>query len=136
MIALDILVRLGELHLRMLLERLREVVQTKLTQAQSLHARFSRSDKGSAALTRFLTSLFAEVFEFKDLAETAPIALDERVFRKACQPRPRMLRLAIGEVSRARGHALFRRLGESDFEDVRRPRPSAGVNELERLCRQ
>jgi hypothetical protein len=61
-------------------EKLREVVQTKFTQAQSLHARFSRSDKGPAALKRFLSSLFVEVFEFKDMAETAPVALDGRIF--------------------------------------------------------
>jgi hypothetical protein len=61
-------------------EKLREVVQTKFTQAQSLHARFSRSDKGPAALKRFLSSLFAEIFEFKDLAETAPVTLDGRIF--------------------------------------------------------
>src|ERR1700730_14941714 len=61
-------------------EKLREVVQTKFTQAQSLHARFSRSDKGPAALKRFLSSLFAEVFEFKDLSETPHIVLDGRVF--------------------------------------------------------
>jgi hypothetical protein len=61
-------------------EKLREVVQTKFTQAQSLHARFSRSDKGPAALKRFLSSLFAEVFEFKDLSDTPPIVLDGRVF--------------------------------------------------------
>ena len=61
-------------------EKLREVVQTKFTQAQSLHARFSRSDRGPASLKRFLSSLFAEVFEFKDMAQTTPIALDGRVF--------------------------------------------------------
>jgi hypothetical protein len=61
-------------------EKVREVVQTKFTQAQSLYARFSRSDKGPAALRRFLRSLFAEVFEFKDLSETAPVILDGRTF--------------------------------------------------------
>lgn len=61
-------------------EKLREVVQTKFTQGQSLHARFSRSDKGAAALKRFLTSLLTEVFEFKDLVETTPVSLDGRIF--------------------------------------------------------
>jgi N-6 DNA Methylase len=61
-------------------EKLREVVQTKFTQAQLLHTRFSRSDKGPAALKRFLNSLFAEVFEFKDVSETTPIVLDGRIF--------------------------------------------------------
>lgn len=61
-------------------EKLREVVQTKFTIAQSLHARFQGSDKGAAALKRFLTSLFTQVFEFADLAETDPIVSGDRVF--------------------------------------------------------
>ena len=61
-------------------EKLREVVQTKFTLAQSLYARFTGSDQGSSALKRFLTGLFAQVFEFTDLAETKPTVIDERVF--------------------------------------------------------
>ena len=61
-------------------ERLREVVQTKFTLAQSLHARFAGSDHGPAALKRFLSGLFAQVFEFSDLADLAPVTVDERIF--------------------------------------------------------
>lgn len=61
-------------------EKLREVVQTKFSLAQSLHARFVGSDKGPVALKRFLTALFSQVFEFGDIAETKPIMLEERAF--------------------------------------------------------
>ena len=61
-------------------EKLREVVQTKFTLAQSLHARFAGSDHGPAALKRFLSGLFAQVFEFSDLADLAPVTVDERIF--------------------------------------------------------
>jgi hypothetical protein len=61
-------------------EKLREVVQTKFTLGQSLRARFMGSDQGPAALNRFLTGLFAQVFEFTDLAETVPIVIEERTF--------------------------------------------------------
>lgn len=61
-------------------EKLREVVQTKFAIAQSFHTRFNGSDQGPAALKRFLTSLFVQVFEFEDLSETVPITFDDRIF--------------------------------------------------------
>jgi hypothetical protein len=61
-------------------EKLREVVQSKFALAQSLQARFLASDRGPKPLARFLTGLFAQVLEFGDLAETAPIVIDERTF--------------------------------------------------------
>lgn len=61
-------------------EKLREVVQSKFALAQSLHARFQASDKGPKPLARFLTGLFAQVLEFGDLAEVAPVEIDERTF--------------------------------------------------------
>ena len=61
-------------------ERLRDVIQTKFTLAQSLYARFLGSDKGNAATRRFLSSLIGQVFEFSDLAETSPAAIGDRNF--------------------------------------------------------
>src|SRR5262249_55770121 len=61
-------------------EKLRVVVQTKFALAQSLQARFLASDKGPKPLARFLSGLFAQVLDFGDLGEVAPIVRDERTF--------------------------------------------------------
>jgi hypothetical protein len=61
-------------------EKLREVVQSKFAEAQSLHGRFLASDRGPKPLARLLTNLFGHVLDFTDLAEVAPIVRDERTF--------------------------------------------------------
>ena len=61
-------------------EKLRDVVQTKFTLAQSLYARFMGSDKGPVALKRFLNGLFSQVLEFEDVAEIGSVTLDDRKF--------------------------------------------------------
>src|SRR5262249_24290386 len=53
---------------------------TKFALAQSLQARFLASDKGPKPLARFLSGLFAQVLDFGDLGEVAPIVRDERTF--------------------------------------------------------
>jgi N-6 DNA Methylase len=61
-------------------EKLRDVVQTKFTLAQSLFSRFMGSDKGPVALKRFLSGFFNQAFEFQDIAESAAVTLDDREF--------------------------------------------------------
>lgn len=61
-------------------EKLRDVVQTKFTLAQSLYARLLGSDRGPAATRRFISSFVTQVFEFGDLAEAEPVRIGDRAF--------------------------------------------------------
>jgi hypothetical protein len=59
---------------------LHEVVQSKFAEAQSRHGRFLASDRGPKPLARYLGNLFGHVLDFSDLAQVAPIVIDERTF--------------------------------------------------------